>query len=185
MLLASCDHPAIDPSQSLVGAKSLPTTSELNKETIELYYDRDKSLTRQLSYELKPDNSWSIVIMEPGTGREFSRRTFPQSDTRANVIRKKLWRLRPEQLDGVAADHFPADCPPQPTGTIGDLAIGFIREGSKPGVDDDQIGVFTLPEIENCRTRDSLAARRIIDDVMRSMPGAGLRSQYAYWPPLL
>jgi hypothetical protein len=184
LLLGSCNGPAIEPSQSLVTDKALPPASELRREIIGFYYDRDRSLTRQLSYELKPNDVWSVVIVDTRTYAEINRSNFQLPKGKANQARSALWRLRPEKLDGVQWPHMPADCPPQPTDTHDDVAVGFTREGPKPGVEDDQVGVFTLPNIAYCKTPKSLTARELIANLMRQMPGHELREEYAYWPPM-
>lgn len=184
LLLSTCNGPAIEPSQSLVTAKALPPASELRQEIISFHYGRDRSLKRQLSYELKPDDSWSVVIFGAATDTEISRRTFRLPRSKANLARSALWRLRPEKLDGVEWQHMPADCPPQPTDTHDDVAIAFVREGTKAGVEDDQVGVFSLPNLAYCKTVKSRAARQLIASLMRHMPAQELREQYAYCPPL-
>jgi hypothetical protein len=185
LLCASCDSPAIGPHDSLVGAKSLPPTSELRKETIGFYYGQDQSLTRQLSYELTPEGHWDIVISDrKDNGRELSRKSFPLEAGRADSFRRKLWRLRPEKLDGVQWTHRPSDCPKPPTDTIEEISVAFIQEGPKPGVSDDKLGVFGLPHSHICNTPKSVLARRIIDEVVSSLPGANFRAQFHYWPPL-
>lgn len=102
----------------------------------------------------------------------------------ADSVRMKLWRLRPEELKGVAWTVQPAGCPPPPTDTSPMLSIGFIKEGPKPGVDDDRIGVFTLPYPATCSTRQGKTARDLVGEALRLLPGSGLRSQYLYHRPL-
>ena len=185
MSAAACDRPAIDPSQSLVGAKNLPPARLLKREKIALYYHYDRPLKHQLSFELSPDNSWAAVVTEVGSNyREVSRQTFSLSADRADEIRRKLWRLRPDKLRGIEYETQPADCPPPPTDTSVDLAIGFIKEGTKPGVEDDQIGVFTLPDVRTCNSPKSVAAHKVVDDVINELPFNHLRSKFRYWPPL-
>jgi hypothetical protein len=164
----------------------------LEKETIGFYYGYDRtpspsddpSLARQLSYELRPDGRWDIVIYALGANHELSRKSFPIGTGRADSIRKQLWRLRPEQLDGVAKLHDPSDCPPPPTDTPSALSVGFIQTGSKPGISDDRVGVFTLPDKAVCNTPKSIAARELIERIVSSLPGANLRRQFRYGPVL-
>lgn len=180
----ACDRPAIPASESLVGARQLPSASELSKETIRFFYGEDQSLSRQLAYDLTPDGHWDLVIYDIKGGRELIRKSFRLEADRVRSIRKKLWRLRPEKLDGLANLHDPSDCPPPPTDTAPEISVGFIDKGPKPDISDDRIGVFTLPHKEICDTPRSTTARQIVDDVVSSLPGANLRAKFDHWPPL-
>ena len=79
---------------------------------------------------------------------------------------------------------LPADCPLQPTDSAYALVVNFIREGPKHGVDDDMIGIFTLPTLRNCRTAKSIAAHRLISQLMNGLPGTDLRSKFVFFPIL-
>ena len=184
-LCASCNRPAIGPGDSLVGAKSLPPTSELRKETIGFYYGLDQSLTRQLSYELTPNGHWDIVISDRNRdGHELSRQSIPLEPARIESFRRQLWRLRPEKLDGIQWTHQPSDCPKPTIHTIEEISVAFVEKGPKPGVSNDKLGVFGLLHSEVCNSPNNVEARRIINEIVSSLPVANLRAQFHYWPSL-
>ena len=184
LICTSCDRPAIDPSQSLVGAKSLPPARELMSETIEIYLGEDKSLSHQLSYELRKDNSLTLTLSAVERGKRSLSQKFQLRSADADALRRKLWRVRPEELKGLAWMVQPADCPPPPTDTSPMLSVGFIQEGTKPGIEDDHIGVFILPYPYTCKTPGGNAARALLKEVLKALPGSRLQSQYVYHPPL-
>src|SRR5688572_1392835 len=63
-LLASCDRPAIEPSQSLVGAEQLPSSGQLSRESIYIsrgHGDWGQRDPGRLAYELLPDGRLEIT----------------------------------------------------------------------------------------------------------------------------
>ena len=180
----SCDRPAIDPSQSLVGARHLPSASDLSHERIEIHFGYDRDLSHQLSYELWPDNRWIVRISEVYPGERSAAQKFQLRPADAAAIRENLWRVRPDELKGVEWLVEPADCPPPPTDTSNMLSVVFVAEGPKAGPENDRIGIFVLPYVRTCNTPQAIAAREILADVFKSVPGANLRSQFRYNPPL-
>lgn len=61
LLLVSCDQPAIDSSQSLVGARRLPSAKTLSREVIDIMRGSGE-FTPYIGYELHPDNLLTIEL---------------------------------------------------------------------------------------------------------------------------
>lgn len=184
LFCGSCDESAIDSSQSLVGAKHLPSPRELANERIELYFGHNKDLSRQLSYEFRPDNRVIVHITDAKPSGKSDDQVFQLTPSVSAKLRAQLWRLRPGKLEGPEYLTEPADCPPPPTDTSSTVVVAFIAEGPKPGVQDDQVGVFGLPHPNVCNTTQAIAARTLLNQVMKLVPRSELRHSYGHNPPL-
>lgn len=103
LLCVSCDGPAVQRSQSLVGAQGLPPRISLAEETIEITRTA-RSLSpygiRLLSYELAPDNRLTVSHITRGDQNDavLGRETFQLSADQGEKMRGLLWRLRPAHL---------------------------------------------------------------------------------------
>jgi hypothetical protein len=173
LLIAGCDKPAIDASQSLVGAKRLPTARALQREAIQINrgFGGNSGL---LSYELRPDNRLTITLThwDRETLKDVvdGKEAFNLPPDIASQARRGLWRLRPQTLQGIEWVVRPADCPPPPTDTFPEAAVVFIAEGAKPGIEDDRLGVVEVPAQYTCDTRQGREARRVTQKILRSLP---------------
>jgi hypothetical protein len=182
--VASCDRPAIDPSQSLVGAKQLPSVQTLSREII--YLSRGYSWSGQghLSYELRPDDTLTITYehTDRHTLKKTARReTFHLSSNESNVAleaRRVLWRLRPEKLEGIETIVRPSNCPQPPTDTFPEVAVGFIAEGPDPGVKDDRLGIVDVPGKLTCSSREATIARAVTRQVLASFPSSKVAAEF-------
>jgi hypothetical protein len=189
LMVSACDKPAIDPSQSLVGAKQLPTARVLSREVIQINRGFGGVTTSLLSYELRPDDALTITL----THRDHD--TFKQvTDGReridlpaglASQARHDLWRLRPATLQGIERVVRPADCPPPPTDTFPEAAIAFIAEGPKPRVENDRLGVVDVPAQYTCDTKQGREARELIAKVLTSFPQSKVAADFDRRRPLV
>jgi hypothetical protein len=181
-LVSACDKPAIDASQSLVGAKRLPTARTLSREVIQINRGFGSPTSSLLSYELRPDNSLTITLThrDHDTFKELTdgKEAFELSSGVAAQVRHDLWRLRPSTLQGIETPVRPADCPPPPTDTFPVAAVAFIAEGPKPGVEDDRLGVIDVPAQYTCDTRQGREARDLIGKVLRSFPRSKVAAEF-------
>ena len=188
LLLASCDRPAIEPSQSLVGAKKLPSARVLSREIIEINRGfGSMGTTGLLTYELRPNDALTITLtrrdrgsLKEVTDGEERFQLLPQV---ASAARQNLWRLRPATLRGIEWLSRPADCPPPPTDTFPEASVAFIAEGPKPGIEDDQIGATDVPASYTCKTPQGVQARRLIEEVLRSFPTSKVVSEFELREP--
>jgi hypothetical protein len=182
LLVSACDKPAIDASQSLVGAKQLPTARTLAREVIQINQGFGSPAWSLLSYELRPDNSLTITLThrDHDTFKEVTdgKESFDLSSSVASQVRHDLWRLRPSTLQGIETLVRPADCPPPPTDTFPLAAVAFIAEGPKPGVEDDRLGVVDVPAQYTCDTRHGGEARALIEKVLRSFPRSKVAAEF-------
>ena len=189
LLVSACDKPAIDPSESLVDAKELPTARVLSREVIQINQGFGSLNSTLLSYELRPDNTLTITLThrDYDTQKEVTdgKETFDISSNVASEARRDLWRLRPATLQGIESVLRPRDCPPPPTDTFPMAAIAFIAEGPKPGVEDDRLGVVDVPAQYTCHTRQGREARELIEKVLRSFPQSKVAVEFARRRPVV
>jgi len=179
LLCVSCDQSAISPSQSLVGAKSLPTAAELSKETIEINTGFGDIGPGFLSYELKSDNSLTITLTAPDRDQILGQDKFRLAPDVADNARRMLWQVRPEKLEGIDAwATRPIACYRQYDHDFGELAVVFIAKGPGPGIAHDRVGVFELPTLDSCRSLAAMQARKLIDQVIHSFPSSKLPAEF-------
>lgn len=170
LLCASCQRSAIEPSQSLVGAKRLPSAQVLSRETILINRGFGTLTPGHLTYELRPDDALAVTFYAKDWATVLASELFHLPSRNAAEARQKLWRLRPATLRGIEWEKAPAECPPPPTDTFPETTVAFIAEGPKPGVEDDHIGLTGLPNPSICNTRGAAEARALVGDVLRSLP---------------
>lgn len=150
-------------SDSLVGARNLPSAAELGRETIQI--NRDSAIGRQnhyLTYELKPNNSLTVTHALDGYQGDqvVGSESFQLAAGRASEIRKVLTGFRPAKLQGVEYLVYPVGCePPIDGGT--EVAIAFFGGG-------DKIGIFALPY--DCTKGYSARARATFGKLMKLLP---------------
>jgi hypothetical protein len=78
--------------------------------------------------------------------------------------------VRPEKLAGVEQDQRPIGCERRGPHDLGEVAVAFINEGSKPGVGDDDVGIFELPTADSCSTQAAAEARQVVWRALRILP---------------
>jgi hypothetical protein len=174
LMCVSCNGAAIEPSQSLVGAKALPSANILAREAIYLTrggVDFGDSLT----YEWRPDNSLLIrhTFFSKGPGASEAVRgqeTLHVSTEVAAQARQLLWRVRPAELEGVDQEARPTGCERRGPHDFGEVTVGFVNEGDASGVEDDQIGIFELPTTESCSTSAAVEARAVVRRALQLLP---------------
>jgi hypothetical protein len=184
-LLASCERSAIDPSQSLVGANKLPSAKVLSREIIYIsrgFGDWGRSHPGRLSYELRPDDTLTITLTQQDwkTIKDVvqGKETFHLPPRVAARARRDLWRLRPEPFRGIEWDTKPVGCRSDSLHDFPEVAVGFIAEGPKPGIEDDRVGVFALPYRSSCNTKQAVEARQIVREVIQSFPQSKVAAEF-------
>jgi len=181
VLCVSCDNSAIEPSQSLVGAKELPSAEELSRETFYVSLGGGPEGGNALSYEWRPDNSLTVMhsysdggLKEVVKGKE-NLRFSPEA---ANQARQLFWRVRPAKLGGVEQDVRPIGCERGGPHDFGVVTVGFIREGPAEGIEDDEIGLFELPATESCKTPAAIEARRVVLRALEMFPKGRVSAEF-------
>lgn len=185
LFCVSCDDSAIDPSHSLVGAKSLPPANELSRETIQINRGYGDISIAFLSYELLPDDRLIVTLTDRNLEKDvvLGKDTFQLTPEIAADARRMLWRLRPDELQrfdegGFESETRPVGCYRRGPHDFGELAIVFFVEGSQEGVDDDRLGVFEMPHPSSCRSPAALRARETIEHVMQLFPPSKLPTEF-------
>jgi hypothetical protein len=180
LFCVSCDDSAIDPSRSLVRAQHLPPAELLSRETIEINRGFGDISPGFLSYQLLPDDRLVVTLTDRNYPEDvvIGKETFQLTSEIAAEARRMLWRVRPEKLEGVEWETRPVSCYPQSCHDFGELAVAFIAEGSKPGIDDDRIGIFVLPGPDSCRSPAAIKARRLIQRVMHRFPRSKVAAEF-------
>jgi hypothetical protein len=136
--------------------------------------------SRRLSYELHPDNSLIVTLTAKDFHTTEDQQTFRLPANVAAQARQSLWRLRPEDLKGVEWDTKPTGCRSDILDDFPEFAVAFIAEGPKPGIEDDRVGATVLPYQSSCATREALAARNVVQSVLRSFPQSKPAAEYEY-----
>lgn len=164
VFLCSCERSAIEPSDSLVGAKALPSSSALSQEIIQINRDgggKGYGLDF-LSYELRPDNLLAVTHIVRPNDRVRGPETFRLAPNVADQARRALWRLRPAKLEGVEYETRPIGCH-KIYDAGSEAAVVFISA-------DKRIGVVDVPYQGDCDTRSAMIARSIVREVLTSFP---------------
>jgi len=172
--VASCGQSSFDASESLVGAKRLPSLTELHRETIQI--NRDTELDGRhhfLSFELRPDNSLSVTHSLDGyDGNDLvGKETFQLPPDVADGARKTLWRFRPGSLQGVEDLTFPVGCRP-PIDSGMEVAAAFFGKSPIQG----DIGIFALPYA--CKEGQAAVARGALGRMMQSLPASKVAAAF-------
>jgi hypothetical protein len=181
-LCVSCGDAAIAPSQSLVGAKELPSATALADETLYITRGGGAYGGDALSYELRPDNS--LLITNTFSDRHEAGEIVRGKETLhiapgvAAEVRQLLWRLRPAKLKGVEQDTRPTGCEREGLHDFGELTVGFVNEGDARGIEDDQVGIFALPTADSCNTSAAVEARSIVRRAPQLLPRSDVASDY-------
>jgi hypothetical protein len=173
LLAGSCHRPAIDPAQSLVGAKSLPAASVLSREIIEINRGVGSWDGNGLSYDLRPDNTLTVTL----TGRGDSvkaKESFQLSSDVAAAARRMLWRVRPENLEGIEQAVLPSGCHSPPVDAGSEYSVIFIPADSG----NQRLGVLLLPYARDCAAKNSIEAHNLIGTVLHSFPTSKVAAEY-------
>jgi hypothetical protein len=181
LLCTSCNDAAIGPSESLVGANDLPPAAALSRETLYISRGGGAYGGDALTYEWRPDDSMTVThtysdnsARQTIKGREalrVGRETAPR-------VRKLLWRVRPPKLEGVEQDQRPLGCKRQGPHDDGEVTIGFVNEGNKPGIEDDQVGIFSLPDAQSCDASLAVEAREAVWEALRLLPKSKVAAEF-------
>jgi hypothetical protein len=182
LLCISCKDAAIEPSQSLVGAKELPSATALARETFYITRGGGAYGGDTLSYEWRPDETLLITHTFSdgrGTGDVVrGKETLHISPEVAAQVRQLLWRVRPAKLEGVEQDARPTGCERQGPHDFGEVTVGFVNEGDAPGIKDDQVGIFELPTAESCNTPAAVEARAVVRRALQLLPKSKVASDF-------
>lgn len=112
-------------------------------------------MTRQLTFKLTPDKRWHVIIINSRIdGRELGHRSFQVDRTRADEMRRSLWRLRPDQLAGLLEwSTYPSACPKNPLHVMGETFVSFAKSSFKPdAINRTDIGVTEILDNADCDT---------------------------------
>jgi hypothetical protein len=174
LLLVCCDRPAIDPTESLVGAKQLPPARTLSRESIQINRGLGSLAPGFLSYELRPDDTLTVTFYAKDWTTILLSERFQLAPDIATRTRHELWRFRPEHLRGVQWDILPTDCPQQPIDSTPEFTVAFIADNGQH----NRIGVVYLPYSSNCSTTQGAAARNLIGSALASFPRSNVAMEF-------
>jgi hypothetical protein len=160
--LAGCQRAAA-PAKSLVGATKIPTSADLNKETIIIARMGGKDAEDTLNIEIRPTNQVVAAHYRGQDKRPVAQDNLSVSAGQAERLRQMLWRLRPD--DGAPAQKtIPLGCNYVYDAGF-DWAVAYVRE-DRPA----DLVQFTLPYPEYCRTAAYTEARELIGAVVGALP---------------
>lgn len=183
LLCVSCNDATIEQSRSLVGAKGLPSAKTLARETLYISRGGGPYGGHRLSYEWRPDDKITVTHdFSDGSGGGETRGTenLQIPSEAAAEARRLLWRVRPAKFEGV--ENYgtrPIGCERKGPHDFGEVAVAFIHEGQSNGIEDDQIGIFELPDPQSCNTPAAVEARRVIQRVLQLLPSSKVAAEFA------
>jgi hypothetical protein len=182
LLCLSCDGAAIDVSQSLVGARELPSANALLLEGLYISRGGGDGGGDRLSYDWRPDNSL-LVVHEFSDGKGSSvirgRETLRFSPEIAGQARRLLWRIRPAELEGMEQDARPNGCKRRGPHDFGEVSVAFVKEGDDAArTEDDQVGLFALPTVESCNTPAAAEARAVVGRALQLLPDSKVAAAF-------
>lgn len=176
ILCVSCSGPAIEPSQSLVGATEFPSAEALSRETLYITRGANDWGGDRLSYELRPGGSLIVTHTYHGLKPpvvERGKETLDVSSEVAAQVRQLFWRVRPGKLEGQGlekAEVRPVGCERRGPHDFGEVAVAFIDEGDATRTENDPFGVFELPRPDSCNTPAATEARAVVWRALRLLP---------------
>lgn len=181
LFCVSCNDPAIEPTQSLVGAKELPSAEALSRETLYISRGGGPYGGHSLSYEWRPNDSITVThdfSDGRGGGETRGSENLRISSEVAAEARRLLWRVRPAKFEGV--ENYgtrPIGCERKGPHDFGEVAVAFINEGQSRGREDDQIGIFELPDRQSCNTPAAVEARKVMQRVLKLLPRSNVTAE--------
>ncbi len=182
LLCMSCGAPAIDPSTSLVGAKTLPSEAALSSEIIYIRLGGGPDGGHSLTYELRPDDSLSITHKfsdyRSAANTVKGQETFRMSRDSAMSVRRLFWRVRPEKLDFPDGEHRPMGCTPIGSHDFGEVSIMFHAKGRTSSIEDNPMGQFRLPYADGCKTPAAAEAREVVWRAIHLLPASKTAAAY-------
>lgn len=179
---AACSDMAIEPSQSLVGAKTLPSANALLQETLYIARWRSMDGGDSLTYELLPSDLLTITHkfsdLKSAKVVIKGRETFRVPPKDAAHIKKLLWRLRPEKLEGLDQEQRPIGCARLDVHDWGEARITFSANGIASGGKHKTIGNVILPTVGSCNTPAAFKARQVMSLALSLLPASNVASSY-------
>ena len=169
LLLCGCQKSAIDPAESVVGANELPPVEVLNHETLEVNrHGGTQTEPALLIAELRPDNTFEFTLTRNDLRRGevvLGKETAKLRPADAAAIRKNLWHLRPEKLEGIEKQVLPIGChwifdePPE-------FTVAFIAPNRK--------GIGATDVQASCESPAATASRSLVGEVLKKLPKSRL-----------
>jgi len=159
-------------SESLVGAKDLPSAIELAAEEIQISRRAGAGQAHMLTYDLSTSNSLTVAhtVDQLGGTKTVSRATFRLTPEAANKVRSLLWRVRPERLTGIQDITLPTGCT---------VVVDASPQANVVFADAKRrLGITSIPSEPNCETPNAEQARQLVARVLASLPGRNLAAQF-------
>jgi len=179
LLCVSCQPAGIESSTSLVGADRLPSRGALSREIIQINRGYGSVSEGFLSYELRPDGTLIVTHTDRARGKVRGEDRFRLSAEIASQARSLLWRLRPAKLEGLDAHEArPSGCERRGPHDFGELAVIFIDEGRRAGIEDDRLGTFELPSPDSCGSPQAREATALVRNVLESFPPSKVAAEF-------
>jgi hypothetical protein len=170
LALGSCNHEP-KPLPSLVGATELPSSADLNKESIVLARVGGSDGKDLLNIEIQPTGQLIASHIRDRDKLPVAEEELHLSRPEVERLRTMLWRLRPDD-DAPAEKTIPLGCH-----WVYDAGeewqLGYARR-DRPA----NLVLFALPYPEYCRSPAYFEARDLIGEVMRALPPSKVIQQF-------
>ena len=172
LLTGACERSAVGASESLVGAKSLPSARQLAAEEIQINRRGGPRHDHMLTYDLSPTNSLTVAhtVDQLGGAKTVATATFHLTLEAANRVRTSLWRVRPERLTGIQDITLPSGC---------SVVIDASPQANVVFADaKHRLGISSIPRGSDCDTPDARQARELVSAVLDLLPAGKLAGQF-------
>ena len=170
LLTGACERSAA--SESLVGARALPSARELAAEEIQINRRGGPRDDHMLTYDFSPSNSLTVAhtVDQLGGAKTIATATFRLDPDAASQVRTLLWRLRPEHLTGIQDVALPTGCT---------VVIDASPQANVVFTDSKhRLGITSIPRESECDRPDARQARELVARVLASLPGRNLEAQF-------
>jgi hypothetical protein len=172
LLTGACDRSAMAGSESLVGAKSLPSARDLAGEEIQINRRGGPHDDHVLTYDLSPSNSLTVAhsVDQLGGEKTVATAAFQLTPEVANHVRTLLWRVRPERLTDIRDITLPTGC-----SVVVDASpqANVVFIGRK-----QRVGISSIPRERVCDTPQAKQARRLVSGVLGLLPGSSVPARF-------
>jgi hypothetical protein len=113
-----------------------------------------------------------------GSGETKGRESLQVSAEAGAQARRLLARVHPARLEGVQQDARPMGCERRGSHDEGEITIAFMRARGRPGMADDEIGLFALPYPQSCATPAAVEAGKVVRAILQLLPRSAVAAGY-------
>lgn len=176
IFLTSCEGETRVPDRLVPG--DVYFSAHTLQETIQIHqgFGGEGYGLHRLTYELRPDNELRVGYWLMTQSEVVAEDNFDLSSDAADMMRRNLWRLRPENISDDLFEEWPTlplDCERRGTHDFGDIWIAFL-----PHENEARGRMFELPIKASCNSASAKQARLLIQEVLASLPSSKIADEF-------